>query len=59
MQKIGIAMSGGVDSTAAALILKQQYDITGFFMNIGQPDFRRQADRVKNLAARIGIDLKR
>lgn len=57
-QKIGLAMSGGVDSTAAALILKQQYDITGFFMNLGQPDFLQQADRVKHLADAIGIDLQ-
>ncbi|HBG19240.1 MAG TPA: tRNA (5-methylaminomethyl-2-thiouridylate)-methyltransferase, partial [Desulfobulbaceae bacterium] len=30
-RRIGIAMSGGVDSTACALLLRERYDIQGFF----------------------------
>ena len=51
-------MSGGVDSTAAALMLRQEYSITGFFMNVGQPDFLQQAEKVKELTSHIGIDLQ-
>ncbi|MEE4240440.1 MAG: tRNA 2-thiouridine(34) synthase MnmA [Desulfopila sp.] len=55
--KVGIAMSGGVDSTAAALMLKNQYDVTGFFMQLAQPDRERQIARVNEIADRIGIHL--
>jgi len=51
-------MSGGVDSTAAALLLKKQYQIRGFFMNLGQPDFTVQKKRVTEVAERIGIELQ-
>lgn len=51
-------MSGGVDSTACALILKNRYDIKGFFMQLAQPDIVRQKERVEGIAARIGIDLQ-
>ena len=50
-------MSGGVDSTACALFLKNRYEISGFFMRLAQPDIDRQQERVKDIAARIGIEL--
>jgi len=56
-QKIGIAMSGGVDSTACALILQKTYEIHGFFMQLAQPDFAGQLKRVKRIAAKCQIPL--
>lgn len=56
-QRVGIAMSGGVDSTACALLLKNKYPVSGFFMNLGQPDFIEQKERVEKLAETIGIDI--
>jgi tRNA-uridine 2-sulfurtransferase len=50
-------MSGGVDSTSCALLLKDRYEISGFFMRLTQPDFDRQQARVEDIAARIGIKL--
>ena len=46
-KQVGIAMSGGVDSTACALLLKNRYDIKGFFMQLAQPDIARQKERVE------------
>lgn len=56
-ERIGIAMSGGVDSTATALILRENNAIEGFFMRLAQPDFERQLARVETLAERISIPL--
>ena len=50
-------MSGGVDSTACALLLKDRHEIVGFFMHLAQPDIARQRQRVEDIAARIGIGL--
>lgn len=54
---IGIAMSGGVDSTACALLLQQQAEVRGFFMHLAQPDYQRQLDRVCRITERLGMKL--
>jgi tRNA-specific 2-thiouridylase len=57
-QQIGIAMSGGVDSTACALLLREKYQVHGFFMQLAQPDFTEQLQRVQSIADKIGIPLQ-
>ena len=56
--QIGLAMSGGVDSTACALLLKKYYQVHGFLMDIGQPSFAEQAEEVETIAGQLGIDLQ-
>lgn len=51
-------MSGGVDSTACALLLREHYHIQGFFMHLAQPDFARQKVRVQTIAEKLGIELQ-
>jgi tRNA-uridine 2-sulfurtransferase len=55
---IGIAMSGGVDSTATALILKAQSEVKGFFMRLSQPDYKEQLEKVTAVADQLEIDLQ-
>jgi tRNA-uridine 2-sulfurtransferase len=55
--RIGIALSGGVDSTACALLLRDHYQVEGFFMHLAQPNFAAQKERVLSLAAHLGIPL--
>lgn len=57
-ERIGIAMSGGVDSTAAALLLQQKAEIQGFFMRLAQPDIDDQLKRVMMIAERLDIPLE-
>lgn len=60
-QITGIAMSGGVDSTATALILREKYgteNLCGFFMRLAQPDFEQQLERVQQVAERVGVELR-
>lgn len=56
--KIAVAMSGGVDSSTAALILKQQgHEVTGYTMILGiVPELDRSAvESAKAAAVKIGI----
>jgi tRNA-specific 2-thiouridylase len=50
-------MSGGVDSTACALLLRKHYRVEGFFMLLAQPNIAAQEARVRSLAERLGIPL--
>lgn len=51
-------MSGGVDSTATAIMLKKKYDVTGYFMQLAQPNLPEQIKNVKDISSQINIPLK-
>ncbi|BDD86815.1 tRNA 2-thiouridine(34) synthase MnmA [Desulfofustis limnaeus] len=55
---IGIAMSGGVDSTACALLLRRDHPVRGFIMDIGQPGFDEQRQRLGRLAEALDIEVQ-
>lgn len=57
-RQIGIALSGGVDSTACALLLREHYQVKGFFMQLAQPNFAIQKARVEAVAKKLGIPLQ-
>lgn len=55
-EPITVAMSGGVDSTVTAALLKQQgHAVAGVFLALAQSDLDRQIDRVSRIAARLAI----
>lgn len=51
-------MSGGVDSTACALLLREKHQVHGFFMQLAQPDFAEQLQRVQSIADKCNIPLQ-
>ncbi len=51
-------MSGGVDSTACALLLQKQYQVHGFFMQLAQPDLAQQLERVREISRQCNIPLQ-
>lgn len=51
-------MSGGVDSTACALLLQKNHDVHAFFMQLAQPDLEQQIKRVQEITTRCSIPLQ-
>jgi len=56
---VGVAMSGGVDSTVTALLLQEQgYEVHGFFMRLPVEGGQGQIERVEEIAAQIKVPLQ-
>ncbi|MGW8193631.1 MAG: tRNA 2-thiouridine(34) synthase MnmA [Desulforhopalus sp.] len=58
IRQIGVAMSGGVDSTACALLLREHYRVKGFFMQLAQPNFSEQRRRLEGITEDLGLELQ-
>ncbi len=57
-QKIGIGLSGGVDSTATAILMQEQAEVRGFFMKLEQANFDAQFQRARYIADKLAIKLE-
>jgi tRNA-specific 2-thiouridylase len=58
-KKIAVAMSGGVDSSVTAALLKKEgFEVNGVFMALAQPDIVEQEERVRAMADRLGVGLE-
>jgi tRNA-specific 2-thiouridylase len=55
---VGVAMSGGVDSSVTATLLKTMgHNVHGYFMALAQPELELQVERVKMVAKHLDIPL--
>jgi tRNA-specific 2-thiouridylase len=54
-KQIGVALSGGVDSTACALQLMKHHEVHGFFMRLAGHDLNEQEQKARAIADQLGI----
>jgi len=57
--KIAVGMSGGVDSSVAAMILREQgHEVIGVTMTLGRPDEAVKVEEARAVADHLGVQLK-